>query len=192
MATDAAAHTGTPSFDDLPKSQRRRLVVVSTLRTVGTIALLVALYYLLPLDNRSDATTVAELVLGIVAMVVVVIWQVRKIIESPHPNARATESLAFTVPLYLLLFSTTYFLIERSLPSSFTEPLTRTDALYFSATVFTTVGFGDISAKSQAARLLVTGQMMLDLVLLGLVVKLFLGAVKLNQQQKNSTSTGGS
>jgi hypothetical protein len=28
-------------------------------------------------------------------------------------------------------------------------PLTRTDALYFSVTVFSTVGFGDITAKSQ-------------------------------------------
>ena len=50
---------------------------------------------------------------------------------------------------------------------NFTEPLTRADALHLSTTVFTSVGFGDISAVSEAARLLVTLQMILDLLLLG-------------------------
>jgi hypothetical protein len=34
--------------------------------------------------------------------------------------------------------------------------------------VFATVGFGDITAKTEAARLLVTGQMITDLIILGL------------------------
>ena len=52
------------------------------------------------------------------------------------------------VPLFLLLFASTYFLMERASAASFTQPLTRTDALYFTVTVFSTVGFGDISPKS--------------------------------------------
>jgi hypothetical protein len=60
---------------------------------------------------------------------------------------------------------------------------TRTDSLYFSVTVFTTVGFGDIAARSEAARLVVTLQMLLDLLLLGLVVKLFFSAIKRSQQR---------
>jgi voltage-gated potassium channel len=32
-------------------------------------------------------------------------------------------------------------------PHSIGAPLTRTDALYFTVTVFSTVGFGDITAK---------------------------------------------
>ena len=56
--------------------------------------------------------------------------------------------------------------------------LTRTDALYFTVTVFTTVGFGDITATTQAARLIVTVQMILDLGVLGLGIRVFLGAVQ--------------
>jgi hypothetical protein len=49
-------------------------------------------------------------------------------------------------------------------PANFsTHALTRTDALYFTVTVFSTVGFGDITAASQSARLVVTAQMLLDL-----------------------------
>ena len=44
-------------------------------------------------------------------------------------------------------------------------------------TVFATVGFGDISAVSSVARVLVTVQMVGDLVLIGLVLRVFMTAV---------------
>ena len=53
----------------------------------------------------------------------------------------------------------------------------------FSATVFTTVGFGDIVAKRQAARLIVTSQMFLDLVIIGIVVRGVVSAVKVGRQR---------
>ena len=61
---------------------------------------------------------------------------------------------------------------------NFGEPLTRTDALYFTVTVFSTVGFGNIRGKTEAARLVVTGQMIVDLAPFGLSVKVIVGAVK--------------
>ena len=70
---------------------------------------------------------------------------------SRYPGLRAAEALGLIIPLYLLLFASTYFLMERASAANFTQPLTRTDALYFSVTVFTTVGFGDIAAKSETA-----------------------------------------
>ena len=60
----------------------------------------------------------------------------------------------------------------------FTEPLTRSDSLYLTVTIFATVGFGDISARAVTARLVVTAQMLLDLVVLGLGIHVILGAVK--------------
>jgi hypothetical protein len=56
--------------------------------------------------------------------------------------------------------------------------------------VFATVGFGDITAKTEAARLLVTGQMIVDLVILGLGARVILGAVtRSRQRQPQDTST---
>ena len=72
-----------------------------------------------------------------------------------------------------------HFMMEQSNPDDFNvDSLTRTDSLYFTVTVFATVGFGDITATSQAARVVVIAQMILDLLVLGLVVKVFLGAVE--------------
>jgi voltage-gated potassium channel len=55
--------------------------------------------------------------------------------------------------------------------------------MYFSTTIFTTVGSGDIMAKSEAARVVVTVQMVLDLVILGLVARLIVNAVKMDKQR---------
>jgi voltage-gated potassium channel len=174
--------TDTPS-NTLPTRQRRRVVVLATLRTLATIAIVVALYYLLPMDRSMDDATAAALALGVLALVAIVALQVWTISRSKYPTARGIEALALTIPLYILLFATTYYLMARAQPAAFSAPITRTDAMYFSSTVFTTVGFGDITAKSETARLVVTLQMMLDLVALGLAVRLVLNAIKLGQQR---------
>jgi hypothetical protein len=57
-------------------------------------------------------------------------------------------------------------------------------ALYFTVTVFSTVGFGDITAKTGTARLVVTGQMIADLVILGLAIKVIVGAVRRGRQRQ--------
>ena len=69
---------------------------------------------------------------------------------------------------------------------AFSQPLTRTDALYFTVTVFSTVGFGDITAKAESARLVVTGQMIADLIVLGVAIKIIVGAVGRTRQQETS------
>jgi voltage-gated potassium channel len=171
---------------DLALRGRKRLAIVAVVRTGLTIALVVAIYFLLPFDHGSNAGAVAELALGVLALVAIIVWQIRRIVGSDHPISRAVEALALSVPLYVLLFATTYFLMARANQTSFGGPLSRTDAMYFSSTIFTTVGFGDITAKSEAARLMVTLQMWLDLVFLGLVVRLVVNAVKFSQQRRAS------
>ncbi len=166
-------------------------MVGATLRTLATVAVLVTLYYVLPFDQKVDAVMVAEIVLGCAVLAGVIIWQVRTVSGSPYPGIRAVEALAFTVPVYVLLFATTYFVMAHTAASNFTEPLTRTDAFYFSVTTFATVGYGDIAAKSESARLVVTGQMILDLLFLGLVLRVFLAAVKRTHQRQTAPLPAG-
>jgi hypothetical protein len=118
------------------------------------------------------------LVIGLVVLVGLVTFQVRSILRSRFPGLRGVEALATSIPLFLLLFASTYVVMAAISASNFSEPLTRTNALYFTVTVFATVGFGDITAKTEAARLVVTGQMIVDLVTIALVVKVIVGAAK--------------
>lgn len=82
------------------------------------------------------------------------------------------------VPLLIVLFSITYFLASRADVRSFSEPLTRLDAVYFTTTVFATVGFGDVVATSQATRTIVCLQMAMDLVIVGLFARVLLKAAE--------------
>jgi voltage-gated potassium channel len=155
------------------------LVTVAAVRAVATMAVLLALYYLLPLDGGgADPSTFGKLLLGLVVFLGIMTWHVRLIGKSDNPALRALEGLFLGLPLFLLLFAAAYFTMSRSDAANFTSELSRTDSLYFTVTIFSTVGFGDISAKTESARLVVSAQMMLDLILLGVGVKVILGAVE--------------
>ncbi|MCE3555439.1 potassium channel family protein [Pseudonocardia sp. RS11V-5] len=146
-----------------------------------SVTALVALFYGLPLDHSSVRAALTILLIGLAGFIALVGFQVRWIIRSPYPMLRAVEALATSVPFFLLLFAATYVVLAGLSPGSFGEPLTHTDGLYFTVTVFSTVGFGDITAHTQPARVLVTVQMIADLLVLGLAVKVIVGAVKRGQ-----------
>jgi hypothetical protein len=63
--------------------------------------------------------------------------------------------------------------------------MTHTNALYFTITVFATIGFGDITATTPTPRLVVTAQMILDLIVLGLGVKVLCGATTHGRQRQS-------
>jgi hypothetical protein len=154
-----------------------RKIVQGMLRGLASTAVLVTIYYLLPLNHFSRWLAITVLVIGLVLLTGLVTVQVRAISASPYPGLRALEALATSVPLFLLLFASTYVVMATIAVGSFSQPMTRTNALYFTVTVFATVGFGDITAKTDAARLVVSGQMIIDLIILGLGARVILGAV---------------
>jgi hypothetical protein len=174
-------------YQDLPRAQRRRLVARAALRAVLVAAVLVVLYYVLPLDRPWDSDTAVRLLIGLLVFAGVVVWGIRFIAGSRYPGVRAAEALALILPFFLLLFASTYFVMERNSAASFTQPLTRTDALYFTVTVFTTVGFGDITAKSEAARVVLIVQMLADLAFLGAGARVLLGAVQHSRERRSET-----
>lgn len=175
-------------YQELPPAKRRWLIFRAALRSLLITAVLVVLYYVLPLDERLDAGVAVRLLIGFLIFAAMATWQVRSIIGSRYPAVKAIEALGLIVPLYLLLFASTYFVMERASAANFTQPLTRTDALYFAVTVFSTVGFGDIAAKSEAARVVLIFQMLGDLALLGAGVRVLLGAVRRGQQRGSGTT----
>jgi voltage-gated potassium channel len=175
---------------ELSPVRRRRLIIRAALSTLLLTVVLVVLYYVLPLDEPFNAGVAVRLLIGFLVFVGMAAWQVRKIIGSRYPAVRAVEALGLILPLYLLLFASTYFIMERASAAAFTQPLTRTDALYFSVTVFSTVGFGDITAKSEPARVAVIFQMLGDLALLGAGARVLLGAVARGRERRSDTGDG--
>jgi hypothetical protein len=176
---------------DVPAADRAWVhIVVTAVRAIVTAIVLVALYYVLPLDELSGTSAVAGLAIGILIFLALVAWQVRSILRSAHPETRALQALVVVLPLFILMFASAYYLMGRSEPADFSEVLTRSDALYFTVTVFATVGFGDVSAQGETTRLVVTSQMILDLIILGVGIRIILGAVQLSKERSASRATG--
>ena len=167
----------------------RRRVLVALARALVNTTVLVALYSLLPLDQPVGEATIAWLLAGLLAFAVVVVLQVRSILQSRYPAMRAVEALGAAVPLFVLVFASTYLLLASTRPQAFTEPLSHTDALYFTMTVFSTVGFGDIAPRSDAARLIVTVQMVGNLVVFGALARVVVGAVRMGRQRQADAAT---
>ena len=173
----------TPALEQPTPRQRRRIIGRTLLRALVTITLLVVLYYILPLDTPLDTWPVLLLIACLAVFAALLTWRIREVTQSQYPGLRAIETIAAVIPLYILGFALAYYLMERAHSGYFSQPLTRTGALYFSVTVFATVGFGDISAKTDAARIVVTIQMIFDLILLGFGARVFLSAVNLARQR---------
>jgi voltage-gated potassium channel len=166
----------------------RRLVVRAVLRASVTATALVVLYFTLPLTGSLDGSTARLLALGLLAFAGVVTWQVRSVLRSQYPGLRAIEALAAAIPLFLLVFAVVYLRMAEADAGAFSEPLGRTDALYFTLTVFSTVGFGDITPRTDPARVVTMVQMLGDLLVVGLVLNLMVGAVKTSRQRLAAAS----
>ena len=128
-------------------------------------------YFLLPINQDNDAKFIG-LVVGALLLTAFCGWEIRHFIRSPYPVATAVEMIAALATFYIVAFATTYFLLSEYGTDSFNLRLTRVDALYFSLTVFTTTGFGDIAAASQPARIFVSIQMASSFALIGLGIRL--------------------
>lgn len=153
----------------------RRAVLVSLLRSLLVGVAIFVGYFVLPMST--DSGPLLRLVIGLVVVGFLLGWQIRGILRSPYPGARAVGALVVSIPLFLVLFATTYLMMGEADPRTFSEPLSRLDALYFTVTIFATVGFGDITAVTQAARAVAMTQMVGDLILVGLIARAIVDAV---------------
>ena len=172
----------------LPAATTRRLVVRALLRASLTTTTLVVLYFMLPLTGPLDASAAMLLLVGLLAFAGIVTWQVRAVLRSRYPGLRAVEALAAAIPLFLLLFAAAYLRIADAGAGAFSEPMSRIDSLYYTITVFSTVGFGDITPKTDLARIATMIQMLGDLLVVGLVLHLMIGAVKAGLRRRATSS----
>lgn len=169
----------------------RRQVAASVVRVVLVTTVLSLLYVAAPLGERVDLGVGVRLLLGIVLLAGVVTVEVLGIARSTYPVLRAVEAVAVLLPLIVLPFAGAYYVASQQDAATFSEPLSRLDALYFTVTTLATVGFGDIVPKTEAARALVLVQMLVNLVLIGAVARLLFGTAQRARQRREDDRREG-
>jgi hypothetical protein len=188
-STPSPAGAFLEAYSPMTKRQTRWFAIKVVGRSLGVATLVLLGYFLLPLSADGEATGLVVLFSGLAVLVLVLIRELRRIVVSEHPAIRGVEAVAIVIPLFIVVFAYAYVWMAQDDPASFTEPINRFDGIYFTVTMLSTVGFGDIAAVSQTARIVVTVQMILDLVLIGVVAKLIVGASRIGVQRRRSAAT---
>jgi hypothetical protein len=165
-----------------------RPTLFMVLRLAGTITLLLVVYYLVPVRTGSATADLPWLILNLVLFALIVGIQFPLILRARFPFLRSIEAMGLSVCLFLMLFARLYVSLSAADATAFSQRLDHTDSLYFTVTVFATVGFGDVVAVTNPVKLVVTVQMILDLIVLGVVVRLLFSAGQrvMAQRQRQS------
>lgn len=163
---------------DLEKNQRR----LAILRSGAIIALswigIMGAFFVLPIGHESGLRALLRLGADIALVGAVFVWQIRRIAVAELPELRAVEALGIVIAVFLVAFSAIYLAMSHEAASTFSQPLDHIRAIYFTITIFSTVGFGDIVPRTDGARLVVSAQMLLDLAIIGVVVRLLFNAAR--------------
>ncbi len=145
-------------LSELDRRHRRRKMIRTGVAVAVAWILVIGIYYVLPFTDLTSGETVVRLVLGIVAFVVVLAWQLRRIKQDDLPELRAIRALGVIIPVLLVVFAAVYLSLDEASTTHFSEPINHTGALYLTITVFSTVGFGDITPETDLARAIVSFQ----------------------------------
>jgi voltage-gated potassium channel len=163
---------------DLDPASRRRALLRCAVTILLCWVILLGAFYVVPIGDKSSLRAFVRLGADIALIGAVFAWQIRRISTAELPELRAIEALGIVVVLFLVAFAGLYLGMSHQSPLSFTQRLDQTRALYFTITIFSTVGFGDITPRTDPARLVVSAQMLLDLAIIGAAVRLIFNAAK--------------
>jgi voltage-gated potassium channel len=166
-----------PRISTMSPSEHRLAVKQSVIRCVVVIVGLFTAFALLPF--RGDRWWIGALVGAILLATTIPLSlsRLRKVLTSDRPGFEAAEALTQLVTMLITGFAAVLYAMNRD-GTQVSGLDTRVDAVYFTVTTLSTVGFGDIHASSQAARLVVTVQILFNLLFLGVAVRVFIGAAK--------------
>ena len=158
-------------LNEVSRPDKGKAIARTLLRTVGGVAGLLLAYGFLPLSAATNDELLLRIIVAGVVIVLVLLWEITLISRAEFPALSAAAALINGITLLVVVFSSIYLSMSRADVASFTEPLGRTGAMYFTMTTLSTVGYGDIVAKSDAARIAVMMQMIFNVAFIGLAVK---------------------
>lgn len=142
--------------------------LVPGLAAVGAAAVIVAAYLAIPMPQVDDPPWLVLLTIIVVSVVYVLagVWALVRITHSAHPLRTGVMALVVMVTAVVVIFALAYVALSVDDVGNFNVPLDKVSALYFTMTILTTVGFGDIHAQTHAAMIAVMVQMVASLTLI--------------------------
>lgn len=142
-------------------------------RALAICVLVVVLYFIAPLGQNDQplplGVSAALAALTVCAMSLLVARRIQRQVEDPRLVDLPTLAVLFL--LAVVAFAVVYFTLQRSSPGEVSGLDTRLDSLYFTLTMTTTVGFGDIHPEGQTARGIACMNLVFNAVFLGALIR---------------------
>jgi hypothetical protein len=125
-----------------------------------------------PVDGHFADIGGVLFIVAMIGLVGLVARQLAKQVRAGSDPSVRVRSLLFLLYPIIAVFALAYYVLEINDPGQFVGLSTRTDSLYFTVVTLGTVGFGDIHPSSSAAEFLTMGQIVFDLVVIGLLISI--------------------
>ena len=167
------ASGGKRDMDPEALHAERRVIRRSLARTVLVLLGVTAVFLLLPVQalTLGDSFLIAAVFLiGLAGAASLIVSQVMAYRNAKLSGRARLQGLLVALYVAVLFFALSYYLMAMSNPDQIAGLKTRMDALYFSLTIVSTVGFGDVHADGQAARAVVSLQLAFNLIFVSLAV----------------------
>ncbi len=146
----------------------------------AVIAGLLAVYMALPEPTGDEPPWM--IFISIVVITVIysagAIWSLLFINRARHPVRVGLITLAVMVTAMVVIFALTYLSLSVESAENFNVPLDKVGALYFTMTILSTVGFGDIVATANPSRIAVMIQMVVGLTLITALARVLVEAAR--------------
>jgi voltage-gated potassium channel len=161
------------------------------IRSLLSLVLLLAIYYAIPQgvfsSTESAVLSILFLVGGGGLLSALIMGQIQRQLRPGADALVELQSLLLLAYLGVIVFALGYFYLARS-TDQFSGLETKTDGLYFTVSTLGTVGFGDIHPVGQAARAIVTAQIVFNLVFLGALARLLTGQLQMRVAARRAES----
>jgi voltage-gated potassium channel len=137
----------------------RRVLSLSAL-----VSLILLAYFLVPVENHLHPGNLVRAAVALLSLGLLAAGMIQLLRVHAQDNERRVEGLILGIVVVVVFFALGYYLLARHDPHQVEGLHTRIDALYFAMSTMSTIGFGDVHAAGQAARVLVIAQIVFDLV----------------------------
>jgi voltage-gated potassium channel len=146
----------------------------SVRRNVLTLAAVLVAYYAAPVGDLPSGYGLVFSVVGLLAGMALLAWSILRQVQrlarrGPADESVRLESLVFLLYVAVPLFALGFYALVQADADQFAGLDTKTDALYFATSTVATVGFGDVHATGQLARVLVILQIVFNIVFVAAV-----------------------
>lgn len=135
-------------------------------RLAAVLAVVLVLYFTVPVSFEMKGSDAVQIVVSLVALALLAILVLVEVRHQLLDADRRIDGLVIALMIAVLGFALGFYILAQRQPGQIVDLDTRVDALYFTMATLLTIGYGDVHATGQAARVLVLIQMVFNVVIL--------------------------